>query len=237
MSSADADVRRIRRELKRRGSPSYARRLQMFFKSPVPAYGWRTARVRKLAQRLRPEISGEGDGQRLFAVAERFFAAPSIEEKSLGVFLLERAVRRCGPREFRRLERWLRHVTNWAACDALSIYLLGPMIAAQPRRVSRVFRWARSRNRWCRRASAASLVPGTRRGLPTRDILRLAGRLLDDQDEMVQKGVGWLLRELGKARPREAMAYLWRVRRRAPRLVLRTACETLPARTRRRILA
>ena len=53
---------------------------------------------------------------------------------------------------------------------------------------------------------------------------------------MVQKGLGWLLRETAKADPARTVPYLLRIRLRAPRLVLRTACETLPAAARRRIL-
>jgi len=235
MKSAGAFLGRIRRELKRRGSPAVARSVQQFFKEPVPAYGWRTAEVRQMAQRLRREMAG--DAQLLFAVAEKLFAGPTIEEQSLGVILLERAARKFGAREFRRLERWLPRVKNWAACDALCVNLLGVILLRQARRVTRVHRWARSRNFWRRRAAAVSLVPAARRGVHAKEIFRVATRLLGDEEYMVQKGVGWLLREAAKARPRKVVPYLVRVRRRAPRLVLRTACETLPARARRRILA
>jgi 3-methyladenine DNA glycosylase AlkD len=53
---------------------------------------------------------------------------------------------------------------------------------------------------------------------------------------MVQKGLGWLLREAAKANPQQTVDYLMTIRERAPRLVLRTACETLPAVTRERVL-
>jgi len=60
--------------------------------------------------------------------------------------------------------------------------------------------------------------------------------LLTSDDDMVQKGLGWLLREAAKANPKQTVAYLMTVRDRTPRLVLRTACETLPAATRERVL-
>jgi 3-methyladenine DNA glycosylase AlkD len=70
-----------------------------------------------------------------------------------------------------------------------------------------------------------------------REIIRLSGVLLQDEDDMVQKGLGWLLRETAKADPKRTVPYLMRIRETAPRLVLRTACETLPAGTRVKILA
>ena len=57
-----------------------------------------------------------------------------------------------------------------------------------------------------------------------------------DKDAMVQKGLGWLLREAAKARPARTFSYLIKIRGRSPRLVLRTACETLPAGLRAQVL-
>jgi 3-methyladenine DNA glycosylase AlkD len=68
-------------------------------------------------------------------------------------------------------------------------------------------------------------------------ITRLSNQLLSDQDDMVQKGLGWLLRETAKADARRTVPYLMKIRGKAPRLVLRTACETLPGVIRRRVLA
>lgn len=60
--------------------------------------------------------------------------------------------------------------------------------------------------------------------------------LLKCDDDMVQKGLGWLLREAAKANPEQTVAYLMAIRERTARLVLRTACETLPKATRERVL-
>jgi 3-methyladenine DNA glycosylase AlkD len=68
------------------------------------------------------------------------------------------------------------------------------------------------------------------------EIKRLSEMLLLDEDDMVQKGLGWLLRETAKADAGRAVPYLMTIRQRAPRLVLRTACETLPLAARRKIL-
>jgi 3-methyladenine DNA glycosylase AlkD len=69
------------------------------------------------------------------------------------------------------------------------------------------------------------------------EITQLSDLLLADQDDMVQKGLGWLLRETAKFDARRTVPYLMKIRAHAPRLVLRTACETLPEAIRRKILA
>ena len=68
--------------------------------------------------------------------------------------------------------------------------LLGPMIVSKPVRVRNVFRWAKSDNRWLRRAACVSLIQGTRRGMFFPEIRGLAVTLLQDDDDMVQKASG-----------------------------------------------
>jgi 3-methyladenine DNA glycosylase AlkD len=55
------------------------------------------------------------------------------------------------------------------------------------------------------------------------EIVRLSNRLLADEDDMVQKGLGWLLRETAKFDAKSTVPYLMEIRDRVPRLVLRTA--------------
>jgi 3-methyladenine DNA glycosylase AlkD len=53
---------------------------------------------------------------------------------------------------------------------------------------------------------------------------------------MVQKGLGWLLRETAKYDAKRTVPYLMNIRGRGARLVLRSACETLPATRRKQVL-
>ena len=110
------------------------------------------------------------------------------------------------------------------------------MVAAKPARLKTVFRWAKSADRWHRRAACVALIRGAREKLFFREIIKLADLLLADQDDMVQKGLGWLLRETAKYDAKRTVVYLMKIRRRASRLVLRTACETLPATARKQVL-
>jgi 3-methyladenine DNA glycosylase AlkD len=134
-------------------------------------------------------------------------------------------------------ESWLPRISSWADHDALVHYLIAPMVAAKRTRTANVFRWAKSRNRWHRRAACVALIQGTRQKMFFPEIKRLSNLLLSDEDDKVQKGLGWLLRETAKADARRTMPYLMSIRERAPRLVLRTACETLPVSVRKKILA
>jgi 3-methyladenine DNA glycosylase AlkD len=134
-------------------------------------------------------------------------------------------------------EAWLDRISSWADHDALVHNLIAPMVAANPTRVKDLFRWAKSRDRWHRRAACVAFIRAAREKMFLPEIVKLSDSLLADPDDMVRKGLGWLLRETAKFDPKQAVPYLMKIRGRAPRLVLRTACETLPSSVKRGILA
>lgn len=237
MARSTADwVREIRRALIRGGSRTHARGVQWFFKHEVRSCGWYTAPLRKFSHQTSKRIIADGSLPLLLNVSTLLFKSHVLEEKIAAVLMLEKLTAHFGAREFKLFESWLPCISSWADHDGLVYYLIGPMMLADPRRVARVFVWARSRDRWHRRAAAVSLVPATRQRKHFREIVRLSEMLLADEDDMVQKGLGWLLRETAKADPRRTVPYLMKLRGRTSRLVLRTACETLSKAKKKRVL-
>jgi 3-methyladenine DNA glycosylase AlkD len=227
----------IRRVLKDGGSPSHAEGVQYFFNEEIRSRGWYTAELRRVAVRFRKTILNERGQDFLVRVADRLFRGSVLEEKGFAVLMLEKLTEKFGDLEFRLFESWLPRISSWADHDGLVHYVIAPMVAAEPARIRCVFRWAKSQNRWQRRAACVALIQGSRRRQFFPEITKLATLLLNDEDDMVQKGLGWLLRETAKADPKRTIPYLRKIQARAPRLVLRTACETLPKSRRREILA
>ncbi len=165
------------------------------------------------------------------------FRGDVLEEKVFAVLMLQGLVAEFGRPEFKLFESWLDRIGSWADHDGLVHYLIGPMIAADPGLLPRPLRWAKLRDRWHRRAAAVSLIHSTRQHKNFEHIQRVTEMLLPSDDDMVRKGLGWLLREAAKFNREQTVAYLMTIRDRAPRLVLRTACETLPAPMKEQVLA
>jgi len=162
----------------------------------------------------------------------------TFETGALVCYVYRRFAKQCGASEFRMFTRWLdRYVDNWGLTDGLSLWLLGASIANDPSLIGRIPPWTRSKNRWKRRAAAVALVPSARRGLHTREILRISELLLSDADDMVQKGVGWLLKETYPEKPAEVVRFLMPRRAEIPRLVLRYAAEKMTPADRGRVLS
>ncbi len=228
----------IRRVLKDGGSAPHSEDVQRFFKEVMKSRGWRTAELRKFAVRFRRGIVRERGMDFLVQVADELFSGEILEEKATAVFLLEGQTGKFGDAEFELFASWLDRVTNWSDHDGLVHYLLSPMVAADPGRCRQVFRWAKSPSRWRRRAACVALIRAARERRLFAQITRLSDQLLrsKDEDDMVQKGLGWLLRETAKADPERTLPYLMKIRKKAPRLVLRTACEKLSVAKRRRVL-
>jgi 3-methyladenine DNA glycosylase AlkD len=199
-------VDEICRLLRDGGSAEHAEGVQWFLKEEVKSHGWYTAKLRSVAVRSRRRIRKEFGLHFLLQVADKLFAGRVLEEKIFAVFLLEKLTDEFGDAEFRLFESWLPRISSWADHDALVHYLIAPVVAAKPTRTTNVFRWAKSRNRWHRRAACVALIQGTRRRMFFPEIKRLSDLLLSDEDDMVQKGLGWLLRETAKADPKRTVA-------------------------------
>lgn len=228
---------KIRRVLRDGGSAERATGVQWFFKEKIKSHGWQTADLRRAIRDFRKELLRERDFSFLVSVADELFRGKVLEEKIAGVLLLENLDKQCTETEFRLFESWLDRISSWADHDGLVHYLISPMVAADPARIKRVFAWSKSSDRWHRRAACVALIRGAREKLFFPEIVKLADSLLADSDDMVQKGLGWLLRETTKFDSRRTVPYLMKIRKKAPRLVLRTACEKLSEADRLKVLA
>jgi 3-methyladenine DNA glycosylase AlkD len=172
------------------------------------------------------------------AFAEPLVRDRCLEAKSVGIEVVALYRRQMTPRLLPTFKRWLRdgYSSNWATTDAICGYLIGPLILAHPSSSRRVAAWARDRNMWVRRASAVSLIPSARRGIALDLAYDVARRLHRDREDLIQKAVGWMLREAGKADPRRLEQYLREQGPAIPRTTLRYAVERFDEATRHQIM-
>ena len=139
--------------------------------------------------------------------------------------------------EFHLFEKWIdRFVRNWAHCDGVASFLIAGTLENEPDLLTDLLPWTSSKNLWKRRAAAVSLIWEGRKGRHTAEILEVAEALRRDPEVMVQKGVGWLLKDAYPAKPKEVVAFLRPRAAETPRLVLRIAAEKMTARDREAVL-
>ncbi len=189
----------------------------------------RAPQVREVARLAYRELKQWPVAERDRFVTE-LWSSGVLEEGSVVCYVYRRFAKFCDKREFEMFERWLdRYVKNWGHCDGVSTWLIAASIANRPELLTELPRWTKSKNPWKRRAAAVSLIYEAKRGRNANTIFQICTLLRDDTDDLVRKGVGWLLKETYPKRPREVIRFLDNWRPIAPRLVLRLAAEKMTA--------
>jgi len=173
------------------------------------------------------------------AFAEALIVDPYLEAKSVGIEVVARYRRDFAPRDLAVYKRWLarNHSANWATTDTICGALVGPLLVRYPALASRMRAWARDRNMWVRRAAAVGLIPSVRRGLALDLAYEVAAALHADTHDLIQKAVGWMLREAGKVDEPRLDRYLRAKGPLIPRTTVRYAIERFPEGKRRALLA
>jgi 3-methyladenine DNA glycosylase AlkD len=170
--------------------------------------------------------------------ADHLITSRYLEVKAAGVELLGRYRRQFEPRMLKTWLRWLArgHAANWATTDAICGLLVGPLVVAHPGLAATLRGWTRHRSLWVRRAGAVGLIPLVRRGGALATAYGVARDLHRDGEDLIQKAVGWMLREAGKADLPRLERYLLANGPRIPRTTVRYAIERFPPAKRRVLL-
>jgi len=98
-------------------------------------------------------------------------------------------------------------------------------------------KWAKSKNRWVRRAAAVTLIVPAKNGQFLKDIFEIADILFLDSDDLVQKGYGWMLKVASQAHQDEVFDYVIRHKDKMPRTALRYAIEKMPKELKQKAMA
>ena len=157
----------------------------------------------------------------------------------VGIELVARYRRDFAPAHLGVWKCWFvsNYSANWATTDSICGSLIGPLLVRHPELGARMRVWARDRNMWVRRAAAVGLIPSVRRGLALDLGYEIAQRLHADDEDLIQKAVGWMLREAGKVDQPRLERYLRANGASIPRTTLRYAIERFPEPKRRALLA
>jgi 3-methyladenine DNA glycosylase AlkD len=186
-------------------SPTHAAQLQGYFKTGPGEYGEgdvfigvRLPAMRKVAKRFRHLD--------LDAIDELLDSEVHEHRATALLILVEQFSRGIGDRA-EIVERYLAalrrgRVNNWDLVDSSAGYILGSWLVDKDR--SLLFQLAASESLWERRVAMIATSAFIWAGDPSAT-LELAERLLHDRTDLIQKAVGWMLREAGKRVSRDVL--------------------------------
>ncbi|MGE5604391.1 MAG: DNA alkylation repair protein [Bacteroidota bacterium] len=218
----------IRRELIKNSDEQTQTSGLHFFKETVKLHGVKTAIVSKIAKEHFKTIKGEPKSK-IFALCNELWQSGYLEESFIACNWSYYIHKDYQLEDFKVFENWVANfVSNWASCDTLCNHTIGAFVEMYPEYLAELKKWAQSENRWMRRAAAVSLIIPAREGKFLKDILEIADLLLLDQDDLVQKGYGWMLKAASQAHQPEIFDYIMAKKTTMPRTALRYAIEKMP---------
>jgi 3-methyladenine DNA glycosylase AlkD len=227
----------LKKELQKKADNKKAGQLQRFFKTKKGEYGQgdlflgiTVPEQRKSAAKyqnlpligLKNCISGKFHEERLTALlilVMKFAKAGEAEKKKIFDFYIKNR----------------RYVNNWDLVDLTAPKIVGAYLEGKDK--SLLYRFAGSKNIWEKRIAILATFYFIQKG-DCRDALRIAEILKNDEHDLIQKAVGWMLREVGKRCAKSSEEeFLKRNYKVMPRTMLRYAIERFPEKERKRWLA
>lgn len=182
--------------------------------------------VKQIAGKYYKELKGNLPGA--MDLAEELIKTRNLTVADTGIHLLRRFIRHIKGEHFPRFDTWVDYLTNWANTDNLCAGVVVESVKDDPSHFNALMEWTQSPNRWRRRASAVTMVKIASQGGMLDEIFQIADALMTDEDDMVRKGVGWMLKAAGMAHPQQVHEYLVKWKPKTSALVLRYASEKLP---------
>lgn len=208
-----------------------------YFKEPIRPLGVPGPDIHRITSAAAKEYRRARLGlDDVIQIADRLWRPGILEERILAVLIVGKFKRGLERRHWSHFDGWVDTLTNWAETDAVCGKILDPLLRREPNLVKRLKPWTRSKLRWRRRAAAVALVHIARHGGEHEAAFEICDRLAADRDDMVEKGVGWLLKEISRTRPQEVATYLIDNIDDLSRTTVRYACEKLPPKLRARAM-
>jgi len=223
--SPDFSAARFVEKLETYRSPEEVKKYQRSFKTEVDAGG---------------QFMGVRMGQ-VFALAKEFIDMPPDEIEKLlespihevrvgGVSIMDWQARRKKTPEARRkalFDLYLRRhdrINNWDLVDRSAPYVIGGYLFDKPRDI--LYKLAQSKNIWERRTAIVSTGYFIRQG-DIDDAFNIAKILLNDDQDLIHKATGWMLRAAGTVDRPKLLSFLDQYAATMPRTALRYAIEHL----------
>ncbi len=221
-------VEDIRNELKNNIDEKTLATSQGFFKEKIKFYGVKIPTVNKIGLEYFKKI-GQKSKSEIFSLCEELWKSGYIEESFVACNWSYYIHEKYGPQDFPVFERWIKeYVNNWASCDTLCNHSVGEFIEMYPEYIVKLKDFAKSDNRWVKRAASVTLIIPARKGKFLDDILEIADILMLDKDDLVQKGYGWMLKAASETNQQAIFEYVIKNKAVMPRTSLRYAIEKMP---------
>lgn len=225
----------VHQQLLSLANPEIAKHSQRFFKTGAGEYGegdqFLGIRVPVLRQQVTRYQKLPNDE------VIRLLQSPFHEERLFALLVWVKQFQKAPEEEQAHLyELYLRltqFINNWDLVDSSAYQIVGAFLEGKDRQP--IYPLAQSPSLWERRIAMMATFQWIRNH-DFEDALAIAKLLLHDNEDLIHKAVGWMLREIGKRDLETEKAFLKAHYQEMPRTMLRYAIEKFPKSERQRYL-
>lgn len=218
-------IEKLRSKLMENRDEKKAKVLQRFFKTGVGEYGEGDIFLGITVPRQR-EIAKEFFGLPFPKIEELLNSKIHEERMTGGLILVGKYANSKDKGEI--VNFYLKNAkkfNNWDLVDLTAPRILGDFLINRKREV--LYKLSKSKNLWERRIAIVSTYPLIKKN-NFEEILEIAEELLEDKEELINKAIGWMMREVGKKEVVVLENFLNKNYNRMPRITLRYAIEKFP---------
>lgn len=225
----------IQKKLRSLASPAKQKILTSFFKCGPGQYGEGDQFIGVTVPQVRGLLSQTSTLSSSDVAA--LIRSPIHEERLLALLILVKRFS-CADEVGRKkifdfYIRFKKFVNNWDLVDQSAAPIVGAYLMDKSRKI--LFDWACSKSLWDRRIA----VVATWHFIRNRDLevtFQLCEKLLGDEEDLMHKACGWMLREAGKKDEKALERFLNRNAKKMPRTMLRYSIERFSDQKRLRYL-
>lgn len=179
------------------------------------SYGLKASEFREMLKELRPRFLKLSLQERM-VLAKRLLRERVGELGHLGLYIITLSIKDLTPKHFAYLDGLPEHFRSWSHVDHLALGVMQPLLWQYRKETLELLgEWSRSPIRWKRRASVVAFVrKAAKSGEFTDEVIQLCENLIWDEEDIVQKGVGWALKDNLRSAPDRILPYIKDLRRR-----------------------
>ena len=226
-------IQELKKDLKKLSNPEKAKLLQRFFKTGKGDYGEGDIFLGIMVPEQR-KIANKYKDITLIKI-QNLLNSKIHEYRLISLFILISKYQKSGNKK-EIVNFYLKNtsnINNWDLIDLSAPKIIGNYLLDKDR--SLLYKLAKSKSLWEKRISILATAEFIRNN-QFKDTLKISEILMDDKHDLIHKGVGWMLREVGKRNQKIEEEFLKKHYKKMPRTMLRYAIEKFPEKKRKSYL-
>lgn len=225
---------KLRNDIKKSANPKKASFLQRFFKTGEGEYGFGDIFIGLTVPQSRILAIKYKDLD--FIDITTLLKSQIHEERLIALLILVHQYQKEEMLQRRIYEFYLKntkYINNWDLVDLSSHKIIGAYLIDKPKDI--LIKLSKSNNLWEKRISMIATYNFIKNKMFD-DALLIAQNLIDDENDLIQKAVGWMLREVGNRDLKTEEQFLKKYYKTMGRTALRYAIEKFPQNLRKKYL-